>query len=272
MSSFATQQAKELLNHAELVFVSDVHLHGEGDHRARLLMNLIAACKENGVKKFVLGGDIYEFFWARARYFHKKFHFLHSALLSLSKSGCEVYFVQGNHEYCMEEISIEGVKILEADGGTLQCKVSGGSMKVGISHGDLLNAPESYLKFKTFLNSKSFKFFFGLIPPVLADNLALFIAKQSRKKDKYRELVHMPILEDAEIRAQREEESVHIFGHFHYPYQAVTKSGCKLLCVSSWDLPNAIVLSKDEFYRINIRSTKVTSKKIDFKPMDDYQS
>lgn len=271
MSSFATKEVTEIIQDAALVFVSDVHLHHEGDHRSRILLKLIRECEANRVKKFILGGDIYEFFWARSKYFHKKFHFLHSALLSLSKSGCEVYFVQGNHEYCMEEIKISGVTILEADGGNVECEIAQRKLKVGFSHGDLLNAPDSYLKFKALLNSKIFKFFFGLIPPFLADILALNIAKQSRKKDKYRELIHMPILQDAERRASRESESIHLFGHFHYPYQAQTTKGQKLICVPSWDLPNAVVLNKaGEFHRLNLKGTKISSQAIEFRPLDSY--
>jgi UDP-2,3-diacylglucosamine hydrolase len=270
LGSFAGWQAEELAG-ADVVFVSDVHLHDEQDRRAQLLLLLIKACQKSNVKKFILGGDIFEFFWARSDYFLKKFSFLFRALRDLSTQGTQVYFVQGNHEYCMEEITLEGIAILEADGMSSTLEVNGKSIKIGFSHGDLLNAPGSYLKFKAILNSKVFKFFFSMVPSILADNFAMNVAHQSRKGDKYRRLYHTPIVSSAVDRAKREGEKIHLFGHFHYPYQC-EHEGTQVICVPSWDLPNALVYREDKFTRLIYKEDEIKSKQVEFKTLSDYES
>ncbi|MDB2447357.1 metallophosphoesterase [bacterium] len=256
---------------ADLVFVSDIHLIDKNDNRAQLLMALVKRCQVGQVKNFVLGGDICEFMWARSKYFKKKFAFMSEALSELASSGTNVYFVQGNHEYCMEEISWEGVNIFEAGGTSFDVESGGKTLSVGISHGDLLNAPKKYLQFKALLKSSWFKFFFTLIPSFLSDRFAINVSEQSRKKDKYRPLIHLPILNAAVERAEAEKEDVHLFGHFHFPYQAKTDSGKRVICVPAWDLPNAVVLKDGEFSRMNIKNGSTKSEKIDFKPMSFYQ-
>lgn len=261
----------EIFKDADLIFVSDVHMEGEYDQKAAQLMAVIKNCHSAGVKNFVLGGDICEFFWARSKYFMNKFSFLFKELEKLSNSPTDVYFIQGNHEYCMEEISLPGVRILEADGASLKIKSGEKTLKVGISHGDLLNAPASYLKFKKLVNSSFFKFFFSMIPSKISDNFALNVAHQSRKKDKYRKLYHDAILGSAKERAEREDEHAHIFGHFHYPYQAECENGKKLLCVPSWDIPNALVLKSGHFFRVNLKKESTSVKKVEFKSISEYQ-
>jgi len=265
-----SSRPNQMLKNADLIFVSDVHLHDEKDKRAQLLISLIRDCRKTNVRKFVLGGDVFEFYWARGSYFKEKFAFLFNELQLLAKSGTEVFFIQGNHEYCMEETSVDGVTILEADGTSLRLDMEdGSSLRIGISHGDLINAPKKYLIFKSILNSGVFKFIFGLIPSRMADRFALSYAHQSRKTDKYRKLRHTSILNSAFKRAKREQEDVHIFGHFHYPYQC--KNGeTEVLCVPSWDLPNALLLKNREFFRLNIKDSNISCQPVNYKEFSEF--
>ena len=121
-------------------------------------------------------------------------------------------------------------------------------------------------------NSKIFKFVFTMIPSKWSDNFALKLASQSRKKDKYKTLPHDEIIAAAFKRARRESEDIHLFGHFHYPYQAVFEGGAsrevKVICVPSWDLPNALMLKDGRFTRLNLRASEIREADVNFKKFD----
>ena len=141
-----------------------------------------------------------------------------------------------------------GVKLVEADGATIEVRSGPVEMRIGFSHGDLLNAPKSYLRFKSILNSGWFKFLFDLIPSSLSDSLALALARKSRKNNSDSILPHRDILNAAFNRGANMREDVHIFGHFHYPYQSKNSNGKMVICVPSWDIPNAVILNGGTFF------------------------
>lgn len=287
--------------HADFVFVSDVHMKDQQDRRAQKLVRFMDCCARGNVKTFVLGGDICEFFWARTKYFQRKFDFLRVALQKLVKPHSRVYFIQGNHEYCLSQLNWGGVETLDADGATLELEFESGSaeqventldqgdseqslgepnqniptpvrnkLTLGLSHGDLMGAPYSYHLFRRVVASKLFKTFLSLIPQSKLDDFALWFASQSRKKDKYRVLDHGWLLDNAEKTATSRHEDVHVFGHFHFPYQAVTDSGTKLLCVNSWVKPNALLFSRGKWFRAFVDEHKISLEPLVFKDVDDY--
>ena len=70
-----SSRPNQMLKNADLIFVSDVHLHDEKDKRAQLLISLIRDCRETNVRKFVLGGDVFEFIGQGVATSRKNSHF-----------------------------------------------------------------------------------------------------------------------------------------------------------------------------------------------------
>lgn len=295
---------KECRIEADLVFVSDVHMRDADDSRFKTLLEVAAAAAKGKVGAFVLGGDIAEYFWAKNSYFHRKFDGLAAALKLLSEAGTKVFFIQGNHEFCFQHLNWPGVTALGSQGATLVYSekgeasrdassgasrdASGASEKVdkseneegttpvdkqiriGVSHGDLIAAPKEYLKYLSVVHSSLFIFFFSLVPSFLVDKFALWFAKRSRDRDNYSELVHRKVLNAASELARTRSEHAHVFGHFHYPYQA--EDGVRLICDSDWSVPNAVVFRAGNWQRLFFKKNTTVQSPIVFKSVSEYEN
>ena len=100
-----------------LIVASDVHIRTEHDERYHLLCQLVESAKKTGAKSLVLNGDIFDFFFGWGHYFRQKYSRLLAALDELAKTGAEVWFVEGNHEFGLDGLnSHHRFKIVASEG------------------------------------------------------------------------------------------------------------------------------------------------------------
>lgn len=222
----------------DLVIASDVHIQTAGDFRDLALQNLIDAAIAANCRAFVLNGDIFDFFFGWSRYFQKKYSGIFSRLEQLAATGCQVWFVEGNHEFGMERMTTKGVRFIDGFGDVLSLK---DVTKVLIVHGDLMRHDPKYLAFRSVVRSKWFHTLAYLFPQVLLDRFTQWFAKTSRKKDKYRTLHHERIIASAKQRLDVAKADFMVFGHFHHPYDENVEHHKRILSVESWDVPNCLV-------------------------------
>lgn len=245
----------------ELVVVSDIHIREPSDDRAKLFLELIAECKVKSVKNLILNGDIFDFFYGRGSYFKQKYQVIFSALTALSPTT-NVIFVEGNHEFGLERLDIQGIAIRDGLGGSLQLSRT----LVVFCHGDLMIPDWKYNVFRGFVRSGLANGIASIIPQKWLDGFTTWLAKTSRKKDKYRTLNHERIQLYAEQFLKKHLDThsdIHsdnggiytmqmpttlVFGHFHYPYDIQLQSH-KILSVQSWDQPSILVIDQNRHDR-----------------------
>ena len=232
-----------------LVVASDVHVRTEHDERYLLLCQLVEEALRVGARGLVLNGDIFDFFFAWSPYFREKYARLLTGLDALSRTGADVWFVEGNHEFGMDALKSRfNFQVISGDG---KVWVTNSGQKILIAHGDLLRPDPWYNLFRAIVRSNVVNVAAYLFPQRLLDRLTLWFATTSRKKDKYRVLNHAKIIDCGAVRLAEFSADQIVFGHFHYPYDEDLGGGKRLLSVASWDEPSCLVLGSDgSFIRV----------------------
>jgi UDP-2,3-diacylglucosamine pyrophosphatase LpxH len=241
-----TNQGLEALEGADLLFVSDVHLGDGQDSRGLLLTSLFYSFVDLRIDQIVLGGDIFEFCFGPKKHFRRKFQSVYSPLQELAKKGSKIRFIQGNHEFFVENLDWPNVTFIKENSLELNLKTN--QVKVLIAHGDLINPPRPYLNYLKIVKSRMFFYFMCLLPAKFVDYMALIFAKKSRSRDVYRELNHKKIVDDGFAWVSGANADVGIFGHFHFPYES-QRNGKRILCDWSWELPNFIAFVSGKWVR-----------------------
>ncbi len=238
----------------ELVVLSDIHLRTEDDERGSLLLKFLSSLAVDKVRYLVLLGDIFDFCVGYSPYFQKKYAAIGSALSHLASCGVQVYFVEGNHEFCLSELPWRGVHFLR--GQNLHLKLSNGESVV-LTHGDLLRAPWHYRLYNWAVRSRLLKWMALMLPQALLDRLALAISAKSRARGYTRKIDHKAIVGGIARWAQQQGVQCGIVGHFHVPYDVQVDTKTRLLCLDSWDKPNALIYDQGSFSRLYFRNNKV---------------
>jgi UDP-2,3-diacylglucosamine hydrolase len=235
-----TQKTFQLPENPALIVASDIHIRTEHDERYIMLCKLVETAQIVGAKSFVLNGDIFDFFFGWGQYFRKKYSRLLSALDDLSKSGAQVWFVEGNHEFGLAALNLHhGFEVVPSEG---RVWIGPQGHRILIAHGDLLRPDFKYELFRNVMRSRLINILALAFPQRLLDRLTLWFATTSRKKDKYRVLNHDRITEFARRRLSEFKADSIIFGHFHHPYDEDLGEGRRLLSVASWDQPSCLVM------------------------------
>ena len=235
---------------SSLVVASDIHIRSETDERYLLLCILVDQAREKGVKTFILNGDIFDFFFGWGQYFSAKYARLFRGLDELAETGCDVWFVVGNHEFAMEPLARRYRFSIVPSEGRVWLGPDG--RRVLIAHGDLLRPDPWYDAFRFVMRSQLVNMMAWVFPQVLLDRLTLWFATTSRKKDKYRVLNHEKIIAAAQVKLKESGADDIVFGHFHHPYDEDLGSGRRMMSVASWEKPSCIARGPDgRFTRIS---------------------
>ncbi len=235
------------LGSAELVVVSDVHLRQPDDQRSKILLGLISQLRKP-TEYFVLNGDIFDFCFGDSAYFRKKFQALGIALADAVNRGVKVIFIEGNHEFHMEELGWDHIEIINTHSRPILLK---SGIKIQIGHGDLITDDKAYRAFRGLVKSGFARAIAKCLPGSWLDGYALKHASVSRSQDKYRKLDHQRILSGFERFLNAGSYDHGIIGHYHVPYaEKRTIADGMMLSVDSWDLPNALTFESGNFYRL----------------------
>lgn len=234
-----------------IIFVSDVHILDSDDDKCLKLMNLINSDEARSAKAFVLLGDIFDFYFGAKAYFRDKFQGIYLALKTLSESGVEVVFMEGNHEFGMVGDQTFSPFVPKSDFIEMQL----GQKKILLSHGDLIFADKAYLRFRNVIKNNFVqwiaKVFFG---GRFLDRYALWHAKKSRSKSTTRKIDHQGIISDAGQIAKKRGVDMFVFGHFHVPYDKHDdENKIHMLSMNTWvDKPNYLKISEDLVERVSV--------------------
>lgn len=236
----------EIPSNCELVIASDVHIREPWDASSRALIALLDAALVAKPKALVLNGDIFDFFFGWGSYFRQKHREIFDRMERLAKTGTEVWFVEGNHEFGMQKMAVKGMRVVDSFGDIL---TTASGTRVLIVHGDLMRHDPAYLTFRAVARSTFLSVVASCIPQRWLDAWTLWFATTSRKKDRYRTLNHESILANAEKTLRTSGADHLVFGHFHHPYDHTTADGKRILSVDSWMKPSFLVFDAGRFVR-----------------------
>lgn len=232
---------------APLIIVSDIHLHHCEDVRGQSLLALVNRLETLDLDYFVLLGDIFDFGLGSSNFYRKKFAPIGEALAKLARSGTEVIFFEGNHEFNLKRFGWKDVRIIES--GDYILELNDGT-KIKFAHGDMIYPSKVYAAFRQVVKSAPVKEIASLIPGMLLDRLTLKSAEISRAQDDMRTMDHAGLIQTANAWLDKDHCHHGIFGHFHVPYAEprMNASGT-ILSLDCWDKPNFLMYKEGEFCR-----------------------
>jgi UDP-2,3-diacylglucosamine hydrolase len=233
---------------ADLVYISDVHLKDPADERSRLLLDSIRRLRKDRLQALVLGGDIFDFCFGASDYFQEKFSEYRELLEGFAASGCQVVFIQGNHEFSLNDLAWKGVEFVTTHDTVITLKCG---TKFGFAHGDRFLADWSYRAYLKLTRSSPWKWGAKLVPAGRLDAFALKCSGYSRDRGEYRDLDIPRVIAAAKAWAAGLNVDHGIFGHFHFPFfieRGDTKNG-RLVSVESWNRPNMLLYHRGRFLR-----------------------
>ncbi|MCC7429788.1 UDP-2,3-diacylglucosamine diphosphatase [bacterium] len=200
------------LNFDEVTLISDAHF-GEfysNPNKTSYFENFLDNCK---IKTLLVLGDFLDF-WYEYKHVIPKRNFKLLVLLSnLQKSGTEIFYLAGNHDFYLGTFFETELGIKTVDKKII---LNSGNKKILCVHGDEAFAEKRYLFTKFVLRNKASNFFFRLLHPDFGIGLADFVSKKSRRKH----LDYLPpddkIIEFAQNQVNNGFDGV-VAGHYHKP-------------------------------------------------------
>lgn len=161
----------------KIVVLSDLHLWGPEDPLYRALLRFIESKLERDDKFFIVG-DLFDLFIGNKAVFTQRYYELISQLRALGERGVEVYYVEGNHDFHLENIFDDSPHVhLYAD--TLHFEWEG--RKFLFSHGDRINWSDvGYQAFRFLTRNLVSQCIIEAAPGAVIDRVGSMMSKASR--------------------------------------------------------------------------------------------
>jgi len=217
-------------------FISDIHLKLKVDtyekERRNKLYRLLDHILDTGGTCFFVG-DLFDFYFEYPDLVPKAYMDFYQKALEIKKSGIDLHFLLGNHDYWVQEFMNDLVmdKIYFDDA---IIEVNG--KKFFITHGDgLLSWDYGYRVLKRVIRSKFFIWLLRWIHPTIAYKLARYISKSGRHNthsEKFNENVRIELQNISKKHFENGFDYM-ISGHYHLGEMFKVNEG-KLAVLGDW--------------------------------------
>jgi UDP-2,3-diacylglucosamine hydrolase len=166
----------------KVYFISDIHLGLESKEREaakeQKLVELLYFMQESAKTLYIVG-DLFDYWFEYRRVLQKGFFRTFTALQDLTRSGTEVHFIIGNHDFMHRDFFKKELGIIVHE-DPVSVTIDG--KKFFIAHGDGLVANDlGYRILKKIFRNKFFQFLYSLVHPDFGVWLASGSSKSSRK-------------------------------------------------------------------------------------------
>lgn len=196
-------------------FISDAHLGvnppGSVPDREKALVRFLETIKGNA-SHLVIVGDLFEFWYEYRDYVNRNHFDLFFAMRELVNSGCEIYMLQGNHDFAYGDFFP----------GTLGVKVSKNlvleiqNKRIFFQHGDgVAKSDFGYRLMRRVLDFPLNRFLFRQIHPDWGMALARFVGRNSRKVGESRVIKMDEYLNWADRMMRKHGCELCVLGHHH---------------------------------------------------------
>lgn len=200
----------------KVYFVSDAHLElsKKKTDREDKLLRFFEIVKSDGKYLYIVG-DLFDF-WFEYKYTVPAGYFrVLASLHDLTRSGIEVYYIPGNHDFWMKDYLKKQVGV-RLTGDRYEAEHFG--VKILITHGDGIRVDDRGYRFiKRIFRNRFCIWLFSQLPPDLAYRLAMSTSKASRNYTTSRNIIDSTdYIEFAKRENERGFDAV-IMGHVHKP-------------------------------------------------------
>lgn len=219
-----------------IYFISDIHLlinssNNEHVKKEKLFRFFDMVAESKGT--LIINGDLFDFYFEYPHVIPKQFFDVYVQFDKLQKSGIEIHYLLGNHDYwTMDFISKRLNMIVHQDDIDFEIN----DKKFHVTHGDgLLSWEKGYRIVKKVLHNKLFIWLFRWIHPTWGYGLAEWIASRSRHfehSDEHNERVRKELIR---VATPTIENGIDFFITGHYHQHTVEKIGSgKLIILGEW--------------------------------------
>jgi len=160
------------------VFISDAHLNGSACDGYSYLMRFLDSIRGGADELFIVG-DFFDFWFSGSNSVYPGFYDIVEKLLEIKKSGTNVSFFEGNHDFFLGDYFAQyGIKVFP-DGATIDLD----GKKLFVSHGDTVDdSNTAYLLWRRVLRSRLFYVIQKKIPSSILWRVSRIISRISRSR------------------------------------------------------------------------------------------
>ncbi len=220
------------------IFLSDVHLEDANGSKTQLVIRFFEEVVRRHSRLFILG-DLFDVWPGTDAHLTQRFAPVLKTIKGLVEGGCEVHYVEGNHDFCLGDYFSKklGVKI-----HTGEFEISLGGRRVMLTHGDLGNPKDvGYRVFRSVLRMKTVQAMRCSVPGAWVYELGRRTSRLSRN-------YHRPLdlTRESEIKSIYRRSADRYFaggfdlvvmGHTHLPddYQVrMDERDCRYINLGDW--------------------------------------
>jgi len=159
--------------------VSDAHIWGRKSPRYSSFLGFLDFVSSSNATHLFILGDLLEFLYGDGKYAVKLYSELFDKLKSLSKKGCKIYYLYGNHDFNFQ-LPFNFIESAERFD-----PIDLGGVKVTMFHGDGLDPRDYKYRFlKSVVRSGFFKMLSKMIPNFILYKMANLCSRLSRAVNK----------------------------------------------------------------------------------------
>ena len=204
---------------APYYIVSDNHFFMKNDenekNRRKKLFNILDHIKNKGIGTLIIGGDFFDYWFEYNNKIPSGYESLLRALKELKKSGIDIHYILGNHDYWDFGYLKNNIGIITHKGDLI---IEHQNKKIYFTHGDgILKNDHGYRFMKKIIRSRIFIKIYNLFNPNFTTKLANNISNTSSRynhHDNNVEIIKKDVLEFARNK-WKENFDIVLVGHYH---------------------------------------------------------
>ena len=193
--------------------------------------------EENNKGSLFIMGDLFDYYFEYKNKTPEYYKEIFTSLKDIRQKGFDIYFIAGNHDYCIGDHLKSHVEDCFLNDTTVEAN----NKKFYITHGDgILSWDKSYRLLRCILRSKLFIILFSLLPEKMAIKIAKKISHE-RKDSHYLDQekinrIHNELETFASEKIKDGFDYI-IMGHYHHSYQKKLNNG-ELILLGECDEKN----------------------------------
>lgn len=200
------------------LFISDVHLEDADGLKARLLIRFFDEVVSRFRRLYIVG-DLFDVWPGTDSHLTRRFQPVLKALENLVDIGCEVNYIEGNHDFCLGDFFSRSLGVRVHDASHV---AELGAYRVFMSHGDLVNPSElGYHVLRKILRAGPVQFTRSLVPGAWVYELGKRSSELSRNikcsVDNEKESIIREVYRKSASNILAMGYDVVVMGHTHLP-------------------------------------------------------
>lgn len=202
-------------NGQKIIFIADSHLTVPDDEDYRAMITFLDRLngEAESTAALVILGDLFDFWVGYKKSVPKRYEDVIDRLLGLSRSGVDIHYTEGNHDFFMGPIFTDHIGAV-VHPGPWDMEAQG--LKIYVAHGDQVNRKDYGYRFLRFvLRTRLVRLIIRLLPSFVLEVLAKKMSVTSRAYTDRKNYDHEEIAWDFALSRFAEGYDAVVIGHLH---------------------------------------------------------